>query len=202
MRNVAHRRAGRHRRPIPASVFRPSFQLSFAAVVALIGAWELARREREKDAARSSAMFGAYFGGARGDQPRRRRRDAAVLRLPLPADLAARRPRQPRVAAARRLRHDAGGGACGARDAASASRGRSSLALGWSIDRMLDVARLVAAWSAGIDASPLLSPLALLIGLAALCWFAFFRDRWRLLGPALALPGGAPLRPRPRRRTC
>src|SRR5690606_6701524 len=27
----------------PASAFRPSFQLSFAAVVALIGAWELAR---------------------------------------------------------------------------------------------------------------------------------------------------------------
>ena len=40
----------------PASVFRPSFQLSFAAVVALIGAWELARRERAARTAASSAM--------------------------------------------------------------------------------------------------------------------------------------------------
>jgi competence protein ComEC len=62
------------------------------------------------------------------------------------------------------------------------------LVAGWSIDRMLDLAAFVAGWSAGIDASPLLSPVALVIGLAALCWFAFLRDRWRLLGPALAVP--------------
>ena len=46
----------------PASVFRPSFQLSFAAVVALIGAWELARREHEKDRSLAGHFF-AYFGG-------------------------------------------------------------------------------------------------------------------------------------------
>src|SRR6201999_4309429 len=34
----------------PASVFRPSFQLSFAAVVALVGAYEMLRNERLRDA--------------------------------------------------------------------------------------------------------------------------------------------------------
>jgi competence protein ComEC len=60
--------------------------------------------------------------------------------------------------------------------------------MGWSIDRMLDVATLVAGWSQGINQSPLLTPLALFIGLVALAWFSFFTNRWRLLGPALAVP--------------
>jgi competence protein ComEC len=60
--------------------------------------------------------------------------------------------------------------------------------MGWSIDRMLEMAAVVAAWSEHLRASPLLTPWALGIGLAALCWFAFFKDRWRLLGPALAVP--------------
>src|SRR6185503_19595994 len=55
--------------------------------------------------------------------------------------------------------------------------------MGWSIDRMLDVAALVAGWSQGLNASPLLTPLALFIGLVALAWFSFFTNRWRLLGP-------------------
>ena len=61
-------------------------------------------------------------------------------------------------------------------------------AMGWSIDRMLDVATQVAGWSQGLNASPLLTPLALFIGLLALSWFSFFTNRWRLLGPALAVP--------------
>jgi len=60
--------------------------------------------------------------------------------------------------------------------------------MGWSIDRMLDVAGLVAGWSTYLRAAPLLTPLALVIGMAALGWFAFFKDRCRLLGPALAVP--------------
>lgn len=60
--------------------------------------------------------------------------------------------------------------------------------MGWSIDRMIDVATIVSGWSRGIDASPLLTPVGLVIGLLALAWFAFFQDRWRLLGPALAIP--------------
>jgi competence protein ComEC len=61
-------------------------------------------------------------------------------------------------------------------------------AMGWSIDRMLEMAGVVAGWSEHLRASPLLTPLALFIGLVALAWFAFFKDRWRLLGPALVLP--------------
>jgi competence protein ComEC len=62
------------------------------------------------------------------------------------------------------------------------------LAMGWSVDRMLDMAAVVASWSQHLRAAPLLTPLSLLIGLVALCWFAFFKDRWRLLGPVLAVP--------------
>jgi competence protein ComEC len=62
------------------------------------------------------------------------------------------------------------------------------LAMGWSIDRMLDMAELVAGWSTHLRAAPLLTPWALVIGLAALAWFAFLKDRWRLLGPVLAVP--------------
>ncbi|WDR03223.1 ComEC/Rec2 family competence protein [Devosia algicola] len=61
-------------------------------------------------------------------------------------------------------------------------------AMGWGIERMLDVARLVAGWSAGLDAHPLLSATALLIGLAALAWFAFLEGYWRYAGPLLAVP--------------
>jgi competence protein ComEC len=60
--------------------------------------------------------------------------------------------------------------------------------MGWSIDRMLDVATAVANWSQGINASPLLTPMALFIGLLALAWFSFFTNRYRLIGPALAVP--------------
>jgi len=60
--------------------------------------------------------------------------------------------------------------------------------LGWSVDRMLDVATLVAGWSQNFEGSPLLTPLALFIALLALAWFAFFTNRYRLIGPVLAVP--------------
>jgi competence protein ComEC len=170
----------------PASVFRPSFQLSFAAVVALIGAWELARRDRHED--RSLVQHaGLYFGGL-----------AATSLVAGAATL---------LFSAYHFQQTSPLGVIG--NLASLPlvgfvtmpaavfavlampfglEGPFLSALGWSIERMLDLAGLVGAWSTGIDASPLLSPSALAIGLAALAWFAFFRDRWRLLGPALAVP--------------
>src|SRR5690606_3747912 len=60
--------------------------------------------------------------------------------------------------------------------------------MGWGIDRMVDGAVLVAFWSEGLTGNPLLTSLALVIGLAALAWFAFLNSWWRLLGPALAVP--------------
>ena len=62
------------------------------------------------------------------------------------------------------------------------------LAMGWSIERMLDLARIVAGWSTHLRAAPLLTPWALGLGLFGLAWFAFFQDRWRLIGPALVVP--------------
>ncbi len=60
--------------------------------------------------------------------------------------------------------------------------------MGWSIDRMLDLGALVAGWSAGLSYSPLLTPLALGIGLAAFAWFTFLSTWHRLIGPAVAVP--------------
>jgi competence protein ComEC len=62
----------------------------------------------------------------------------------------------------------------------------AAMAIG--IDLMLMSARFVAGLSAGFDATPVLTPAVLMIALGALGWYAFLRDRWRLLGPALAIP--------------
>ncbi len=43
-------------------------------------------------------------------------------------------------------------------------------------------------WSAGLTIHPLLTPLALVLDLAALAWFAFFQSWHRLIGPALLAP--------------
>ncbi len=171
----------------PASVFMPSFQLSFAAVVALIGAWELNhRRERPRQrgplghaaaylvgAAATSIVAGAatlLFSAYHFQQTSPLGVIGNLLTLPLvgfvmmPAALLA---------------------------VLAMPFGIESpllTVMGWSVDRMLDLARLVAMWSGGIDASPLLTPVALVIGMVALGWFAFFTDRWRLLAPILGIP--------------
>lgn len=170
----------------PASIFRASFQLSFAAVVALIGIYELPRRTRQEDrhwaqrlwatvwataltsfiAGTATLLFSAYHFqqtaplGVIGN----------VLVLPvvslvimpfavlsvLAMPFGVERP--------------------------------FVAAMGWGIDRMVDGAVLVAHWSEGLTGNPLLTDWALLIGLAALAWFAFLNNWWRLLGPAVALP--------------
>ena len=72
----------------PASVFRPSFQLSFAAVVALVGMYETLRSDGE----RKTGIGGRIWGSSarQRHKPYCGRRDAAVLGVPLPADGAAR----------------------------------------------------------------------------------------------------------------
>ncbi|HVY50634.1 MAG TPA: ComEC/Rec2 family competence protein [Devosia sp.] len=170
----------------PSSVFRPSFQLSFAAVVALVGAYENFRSDRVREASllahvwaygrgivmtsliagAATVLFSVYHFqqtsplGVLGN----------LLTLPLvgfvmmPAALLAVLA-MPFGAEAPFL-----------------------ITMGWSIDRMLEMARFVADWSTHLRAAPLLTPWALGFGLIALGWFAFFRDRWRLLGPAIAVP--------------
>jgi competence protein ComEC len=170
----------------PASVFRPSFQLSFAAVVALIGAYEMFRSPRATSASLLShawsygkgvvitslvagvatVLFSIYHFqqtsplGVLGN----------LLTLPLVGFVMM--PAAVFAVVLMPLGLD----------------GPPLLAMGWSIDRMLDMAGLVATWSTHLRAAPLLTPSALAIGLAALAWFAFFKDRWRLAGPVLALP--------------
>jgi len=170
----------------PSSVFRPSFQLSFAAVVALVGAYETIRSNRTRDAGLLAHAWG-YFKGivitslVAGT--------ATVLfsiyhfQQTSPLGVVGNLGTLPLV------------GFIMMPSAALALLAMPFdlerpflLAMGWSVDRMLDLAAIVAGWSQHLRAAPLLTPAALLIGLGALCWFAFFKDRWRLLGPVAAVP--------------
>lgn len=169
----------------PASVFRPSFQLSFAAVVALIGVYELPRQ-------------GA--GGKAGALERFARFILATAATSFIAGLATL------LFSAYHFQQTAPLGVLGnvlALAFVSLIMWFGVLAvlvmplgwdgvflrlMGWNIDRMVEVAELVAGWSEGITGNPLLTIWALLFGVAALAWFAFLQGRWRLLGPALVLP--------------
>ncbi|WP_139198815.1 ComEC/Rec2 family competence protein [Devosia sp. YR412] len=170
----------------PASVFRASFQLSFAAVVALIGIYEIPRRAPEGErtwgrrlwdtvwataatsfiAGTATLLFSAYHFqqtaplGVLGN----------VLVLPVVSLVI-----MP-FAVLSVLAMPFGMEAPFIR------------VMGWGIDRMVDGATLVAGWSEGWTGNPLLTSSALLIGLGALAWFAFVNSWWRLAGPIVALP--------------
>ncbi|HVW91009.1 MAG TPA: ComEC/Rec2 family competence protein [Devosia sp.] len=170
----------------PANVFRPSFQLSFAAVIGLVGMYEILKRGGPKGrgpvghiiahftgilttsliAGAATTVFSIYYFqqtsplGVIGN----------LITLPLVGFVMM--PAAMLSVIAMPFGFE-----------------RPFLwVMGWSIDRMLDLAALVAGWSQGLNASPLLTPLALAIALMALAWFSFFTNRWRLLGPALAVP--------------
>lgn len=170
----------------PASVFRASFQLSFAAVVALIGIYEMPRKAPAQDrnwaqrlwatiwatavtsfiAGSATLLFSAYHFqqtaplGVIGN----------VLVLPVVSLVIM--PFAVLSVLAMPFGIEA----------------PFVAVMGWGIDRMVDGAVLVAFWSQGLTGNPLLIGLALVIGLAALAWFAFLNSWWRLLGPALAVP--------------
>ncbi|HWA18260.1 MAG TPA: ComEC/Rec2 family competence protein [Devosia sp.] len=170
----------------PASVFRPSFQLSFAAVAALVGTYESLRREGERE----SGWFPSIWGYFTGITVTSLVAGAATLLFSVyhfqqtsPLGVLGNLATLPLVGFIMM-------------PAALLSvlampfgiEAPFLNAMGWSIDRMLDMAAIVAVWSEHLRASPLLTPTVLVIGLAALCWFCFFRDRWRLLGPIAAIP--------------
>jgi competence protein ComEC len=170
----------------PASVFRASFQLSFAAVVALIGIYETLRSSPTGDrhwgrrlwntiwatavtsfiAGTATLLFSAYHFqqtaplGVVGN----------VLVLPVVSFIIM--PFAVLSVLAMPLGVEA----------------PFVATMGWGIDRMVDGATLVAGWSDGWTGNPLLTSLALVIGLVALAWFAFVASWWRLLGPALVVP--------------
>jgi len=170
----------------PASIFRPSFQLSFAAVVALVGAYENFRSTGAREAGLVARLW-AYGKGivltsvvaglatlVFSIYHFQQTSPLGVLGnlLTLPLVGFAMMPAAALAVLAMPL----------------GLEGPCLVVMAWSIDRMLEMAALVAGWSEHLTASPLLTPWALVFGLMALGWFAFFGDRWRLAGPLLAAP--------------
>ncbi|MDB5588541.1 MAG: hypothetical protein JWP26_3511 [Devosia sp.] len=170
----------------PASVFRASFQLSFAAVVALIGVYELPRKPPVEGrgwigrsvnhvwvAALTSLIAGTatlLFSAYHFQQTAPLGVLSNVLVLPVVSFII-----MP-TAIASVLAMPFG------------VEQPFLIAMGWGIERMVDVATLVANWSQGLESNPLLTPIALFIGLLAMAWFAFIKNYWRFAGPVLAIP--------------
>ncbi|AEQ51373.1 competence protein ComEC [Pelagibacterium halotolerans] len=171
----------------PTSVFRASFQLSFAAVIALIAAYELARRNRENR-----------------ERPNRSRALALALDITTTSVIAGLATL---VFTAYHFQQTAPFGVLGNLMVMpivsfvmmpAALLGTLLLplgleaipyaALGWSIEAMLWCAAFVRQLSGGFDPSPILSPLALIVALLALAWLAYFRTRIRVAGAILAVP--------------
>lgn len=170
----------------PASVFRPSFQLSFAAVVALIGFYEMPQPPAERQAGhlaklwavvRATAITSLIAGLATLLFSAYHFQQTAPLGvlgnvLVLPVVSLVIMPMAVVSVLAMPLGLEA----------------LPLMATGWGIDRMVDGAALVAGLSENLTGNPLLTTTALLIGLAGLAWFAFIGTWWRLAGPVLAVP--------------
>ena len=170
----------------PASSFRPSFQLSFSAVVALVGIWELVRPQGERDfplwerfvagligsiltsavAGFATLLFSVYYF----QQTSPLGVVSNLLALPLVSFVM-----MPMALIGTLLMP-------------FGLEAPFMVVLGFAIDLMLGLAHWITSLSAGLTWSPLLTPLALLIGLGAFAWFAFLASWWRLLVPALAIP--------------
>ncbi len=170
----------------PASIFRPSFQLSFAAVVALVGIYETFRPSGSTDRS-VFAKFLRFLGG-----------------LSLTSLIAGGATA---LFAAYHFQQMAPLGVLGNLLAVpvlafvvlpSAFLGVLVIPLGidalffnvtgWGIERILWIAEWVSGLSVGWTSSPPLTPVVLLIGGLALCWLAFFEGRWRFAGILAAVP--------------
>jgi competence protein ComEC len=169
----------------PASVFRPSFQLSFAAVVALIGSYEWARSDPDRShgavawvwkavlataltsliAGLATLLFSAYHFQQTAPLGLIGNLMALILIMPIMVSIVISALVMP-----------------------LGLEGPFLLALQVLLDMLIWIAALVSAWSAGLTLHPLLTPLSLIFGLVALGWFAFFQGRYRLIGPALLVP--------------
>lgn len=168
----------------PASVFRPSFQLSFAAVIGLIGIYEMPRRFEAANtrlerlwrlvaatawtsfiAGVATLLFSAYHF----QQTAPLSVLGNVMALPFVGVIMW----------------------AGVAAMLVMPLGLDAICfqvMGWGIEGMLWVAELVAGWSEGLTGNPLLSGWTLTGGLVALAWFGFLETRWRLLAPIALLP--------------
>ncbi len=179
----------------PASVFRPSFQLSFAAVIGLIGIYEMPRPFAAANtrwerlwylvaatawtsfiAGVATLLFSAYHF----QQTAPLSVLGNVMALPFVGVIM-------------------WAGVAAMVVMPLGLDGFFFQVMGWGIEGMLWVAELVAGWSEGLTGNPLLSGWTLIGALIALAWFGFLETRWRLLGPALLVPAvfAFGLEPRP-----
>ncbi len=168
----------------PASVFRPSFQLSFAAVIGLIGIYEMPRPFETANtklerlwrlvaatawtsfiAGLATLLFSAYHF----QQTAPLSVLGNVMALPFVGLIM-------------------WAGVVAMLVMPLGLDGVCFQIMGWGIEGMLWVAELVAGWSEGLTGNPLIAGWALVGGLAALAWFGFLENRWRLVGPALLVP--------------
>jgi len=179
----------------PASVFRPSFQLSFAAVIGLIGIYEMPRpfaaantrweRLWHLVAATAWTSFIAgvatlLFSAYHFQQTAPLSVLGNVMALPFVGVIM-------------------WAGVVAMLTMPLGLDGFFFQVMGWGIEGMLWVAELVALWSEGLTGNPLLSGWTLIGALTALAWFGFLETRWRLLGPFLLVPAvfAFGLEPRP-----
>lgn len=170
----------------PASIFRPSFQLSFAAVVALVGVYEVWHRRREKDIG-VFRQFLVFFGG--------------LAMTSVIAGVATA------LFAAYHFQQTAPLGVLGnlfalplvsfiVLPAAFTAVLMMPFSLeapflklmGWCTDHILTLAIIIDNWSENISGSPLLTPMALVFGFFGLFWFAVLTNRYRFIGPTLMVP--------------
>ncbi|WIY54303.1 ComEC/Rec2 family competence protein [Devosia sp. YIM 151766] len=179
----------------PASVFRPSFQLSFAAVVALIGVYETPRK---RDGAKTklerlghlvaATAWTSFIAGL-----------ATLLFSAYHFQQTAPLSVLGNVMALPFVGLIMWAGVAAMLVMPLGLDGLCFQLMGWGIDGMLLIAELVAGWSEGLTGNPLLADWTLVAGLAALAWFAFLTTRWRLLAPVLLVPAilAFGLEPRP-----
>lgn len=170
----------------PAAVFRPGFQLSFAAVAALIAIYEMSLRKADKPT-NTLGRAATFLGG--------------VALTSIIAGLATL------LFAAYHFQQTAPLGVLGNIAALPivgfvvlpacfvavllmplALEGAVFGVMQMGTDAILAVAHNVATWSAPIAAAPLLNSWSLLIGLGGLGWLVFFTTRLRFVGPLVVVP--------------
>ncbi|MCF6327997.1 MAG: competence protein ComEC family protein [Devosiaceae bacterium] len=168
----------------PSSIFRPGFQLSFAAVIALVGSYEGYKSKFRNDAnatikltrffsgialtsliaGAATALFAAYHFqnvapfGVLGNMVA----IPLVAFIVLPAALMA---------------------------VLFMPLGMEAIffaPMGWGIEQILTVANYISSLGSGLISPPILGQMSLIIALFAMGWFAFFVGRLRFVGVVMA----------------
>ena len=181
----------------PAAILGASFQMSFAAVMAIIAGWEwlrprLPRPERRWRRRIALAAFGtlatSVLAGA-ATTPfglhhfgRLQLYGVVANALAVPLTSALIMPAGMAAVALMPLGLD----------------GLAFAPMGWGVEAVLAVARMVAAWPGAAVPAPPIPAAALCVVAFGMAWLCLWRSRWRLLGVPLILAGfafGAAQRP-------